>query len=56
MNCVKKLIQKIYYTKNNKYYKNNIDAKNILYFSYLAQLDLLFGQKDQAWLHKMAKI
>ena len=29
-------------------------TKNILYFSYLAQLDLAVSQKDETWLHKVA--
>ena len=31
----------------------NVDAKNILYFSYLAQQDLSVSQKDETWLHKI---
>ena len=34
----------------------NIDVKNILYFSYLAQRYLPVCQKDETWLHKIAKI
>ena len=30
--------------------------KEILYFNYLAQLDLSVNQKDEIWLHKIAKI
>ena len=31
-----------------------MDTKNILYFSYLAHLDLSVSQKDETWLHKIA--
>ena len=27
-----------------------------IYFSYVAQLDLSISQKDETWLHKIAKI
>ena len=48
-----------------EYKINNIDAKNILLlvnaknilsFSYLAQLDLPLSQKDETWLHNTTKI
>ena len=42
----------VFITKNI----NNIDAKSILYFSYLAQLNLSVSQKDETWLHKISKI
>ena len=35
---------------------NSINAKNILNFSYLAYLDPPVSQKDETWLHKIAKI
>ena len=35
---------------------DEIEAKNTLYFSYLAQLDLSVAQKDKTWLQKIAKI
>ena len=34
---------------------NNIDAKNILYFSHLAELDTTVSQKDETWLYRILK-